>query len=248
MSLRGRFSVLLALVLASSVVIDAGAASKRKARTEGERRAKRAADRDESDPPPKKRLLVDRRGAAEKDDDAAKEAKSDPPVRYAKLPGMDVHARDLRLTEAGKSRLVRIAERFHEATGKRLVVTGGWRSRRRQAQLMIQKLEHGDDMVGLYENKEAAKEIEEAFRRAKADRKKKKEILDAVEHVVAAQVAKGVVVSRHLVSGAVDVKSLGMKPEHVDALVAAVGKETEVALLDEREAAEPHFHLSLPGE
>lgn len=170
-------------------------------------------------------------------------------TRYTRLPQMEIHARDLRLTDDAKAKLLRIAERFHHATGERLVITGGWRSARRQAQLMIEKLEHGDDMVALYELKDAAREVETAYRDAKKHAKPRSLApLDAAQKVIERQMERDVFISKHLMSGAVDIKSRGLKKSAVDALREAVSAESGASLLDERDGAEPHFHLALTAE
>ncbi len=247
--------VFLGLLVAFCALTEAQAAPKRpRPKThhsaKNAKHAPRQKAAEEPEKPAPSRLLVDRRGASPTPDDSKESrTKKTRAVHLSKLPNLDIHARDLRATDEGKERLVRIAARFHEKTGERLVITGGWRSARRQAQLMIDKLTHGDDMVGLYENKAAAREIEDAYAaRQKGSKKLRLGTLDAVQQVIEAQMARGVFASRHLQAGAVDIKSRGLSPQAIEALIAAVAADTEVALLDEREAAEPHFHLSIPGE
>ncbi|MCU0658819.1 MAG: hypothetical protein MUF64_27235 [Polyangiaceae bacterium] len=203
------------------------------------------------EPPAPRRLLVDRRGDVTKDpasSEQEKSGKSSPARRYNALPNVEVRARDLRLTDEAKGRLVRIAERYARATGQRLVVTGGTRSARRQAQLMIEKLEHGDDMVGLYEQKDAAREVEAAYQEVqRGARRRRHGALERAQQVIEAQMQRGVYVSQHLLSGAVDVRSRGMSEALREALKQAVSAEPGAALLDERDGAEPHFHLALSG-
>jgi hypothetical protein len=217
-------------------------------------KAKRARARHEEpveEPPAPKRLLVDRRGDVEKDpatSEPEKSRRNAPARRYNALPNVEVRARDLRLTDEARERLVRIAERYAKTTGQRLVVTGGTRSARRQAQLMIEKLEHGDDMVGLYEQKEAAREVEAAYQEVqRGARRRRHGALERAQQVIEGQMQRGVYVSQHLLSGAVDVRSRGMSEALREALKQAVSAEPGAALLDERDGAEPHFHLALSG-
>ena len=63
--------------------------------------------------------------------------------------------------------------------------------------------------------------------------------------VTGAQMAQGIFVSRHLRSGAADVRSRDMTAAREAAFRAAVAEEAGVVLLDERRSAEPHLHLSL---
>jgi hypothetical protein len=178
--------------------------------------------------------------------DGNKAAAADTDVRRVK-PGryIEVLARDLRLNKTGRERLARIAERYFKATRKRLVVTGGTRTPARQAQLMHAKLERGEDIVKLYENKAAATEVRDVYRAVVARKVSRQGRIRAIRKRVEEQIARGAYVSKHLKAGAVDVRSRTMTPAQVAAFRAAVAKEVGVILMDERDTAEPHFHLSL---
>lgn len=170
----------------------------------------------------------------------------DEPLRKVKgNMHMEILARDLRLTESNTKRLERIAARYYKATKKRLVVTGGMRPPARQAQLMYDKLVHGDDIVNLYENKAAATEVRNAYQDAVAKRLKRKATVRAIREVIEAQMGRGVYVSKHLKANAVDVRSWNMKGRLEQALKEAVKAEAGVSMMDERDGAEPHFHLNL---
>ncbi|AKT39460.1 hypothetical protein [Chondromyces crocatus] len=159
---------------------------------------------------------------------------------------MEVLARDLRLTDANAERLKRIAAAYFKATRKRLVVTGGTRPPQRQAELMYDKLKRGDDIVSLYENKQAVTEVRNAYRTGAAQALPRKTVVRLMKEVIDAQIARGVYISKHLRSGAVDVRSWDMVPAMEQAFREAVKKEPGVALMDERKSAEPHFHLTMP--
>lgn len=158
---------------------------------------------------------------------------------------MEVLARDLRLSDVNAARLKRIAARYFKATRKRLVVTGGTRTPARQAQLVYDKLKHGEDIVALYENKGAATEIRNAHRDALARGASRKATVRAMREVIDSQIARGIYISKHLLSGAVDVRSWNMEGALEKALREAVKVEPGVTMMDEREGAEPHFHLNL---
>jgi hypothetical protein len=181
-------------------------------------------------------------GAAE----PGKDATPEPLQKVAGTNHMEVLARDLRLTDTNAKRLARIAARYHKATKKRLVVTGGTRTPQRQAQLMFDKLKRGDDVIALYENKAAATEVRNAYRDAAARGEKRKGTIRAIREVIEAQIGRGTYVSKHLKSGAVDVRSWNMDGELEKALREAVKQEPGVTLMDERDGPEPHFHLNLP--
>lgn len=169
------------------------------------------------------------------------------PVRpVAATNHMEVLARDLRLTDANAERLKRIATRYHKATRKRLVVTGGTRPPQRQAQLMYDKLRRGEDVMAIYENKPAALEVRNAYRAAVAKDLTRKRVVQALTEVIEAQIARGVYVSKHLRNGAVDVRSWDMTGPLEQAFKEAVKAEPGVTIMDERKSQEPHFHLNMP--
>ena len=159
-------------------------------------------------------------------------------------PDLDVQTGNLRLTEAARGRLERIAARFHKVTKRRLVITGGSRTPTRQAELMHEKLDHGDNLLALYE-KALATEIQGAYHDGVKRHFTKPKQIVAIRDVIVAQIKRGLYVSRHLQAGAADVRSINMTPARVQAFRAAVAAESGVTLLDERDAAEQHFHLSL---
>jgi hypothetical protein len=179
--------------------------------------------------------------------DAERPATDETPRKVTGDAHMEVKARDLRLSDANTERLKRIAARYHAATHKKLVVTGGTRTPLRQARLMFDKLKHGDDIVALYENKQAATEIRDAYRDAVARKLGRKATIQAMREVIDAQITRGLYVSKHLRSGAVDVRSWGMSGELEKALKEAVKAEAGVTMMDERGGVEPHFHLSMPA-
>lgn len=174
------------------------------------------------------------------------ETPAEEPLRAPRsVKNMDVRARDLRLRDSSMTRLESLAARYHAATGHRLVVTGGYRNVRRQAELMAAKLAHGDDIAALYAERAAAIEIRDAYR-AGADRGlRKAALVDLVEEVIEAQIARGVWVSLHLRGRAADVRSRGMTEAQLDALIRAVRAEPGTVLVDERDGKAPHLHVKL---
>lgn len=179
------------------------------------------------------------------DDDGAKPTEEKGVSRVRSGAHIEVVARDLRLTEVARERLERIAARYHKATRRRLVITGGTRTPHRQAELMFQKLAHGEDIVALYENKQAATEVKNAHKEGVAKGLPRKGLIKVIREAIEAQITRGVYVSKHLKSGAADVRSRDMTPTREEAFRAAVSEEPGVVLLDERKSAEPHLHLSL---
>jgi hypothetical protein len=179
-------------------------------------------------------------------------AKAAPPAkrtmrRVRKTARIETHARDLRLDAEAMDRLERIAQRYYEKTKKRLIVTGGMRHPEVQAKLMYEKLRNGDDLLKLYEQTAAAREIQRAYRDGIAKRLSRSAAVRNIKHVIEAQLARGVYVSKHLSAVAADVRSRGMSPTQERALRAAVAAEPGVEIVDERGSASPHFHLDLLG-
>jgi hypothetical protein len=160
-------------------------------------------------------------------------------------PSLQVIAKDLKLNEVRAQRLRRIADRYFRETRLRLVITGGSRTSEKQAQLMYAKFKRGDDVDSLYENQAALREIKSAFLLGRKARKPALQVIKMMVAVIDAQVARGEFISKHLQFAAADVRSRGMKPAHLAAFRAAVAAESGVTLVDERDAAEPHLHLSL---
>ena len=160
-------------------------------------------------------------------------------------PHLEVVARDLRLDDTSRERLDRIAQRYFEATRRRLVVTGGTRTPERQAELMLEKLAHGEDIVALYENKAAVTEIRDVYRDSAGVRQPKRQLIHAMRDLITAQMHRGIYVSRHLKAGAADVRSRDLKAPQEAAFRRAVADEPGVILIDERASAEPHLHLGL---
>jgi len=167
-----------------------------------------------------------------------------PRYRVRSSPQLGVEARELVLTALARERLERIAGRYFKATGRRLVVTGGTRTPARQAELMVQKLNNGEDILLLYDQQPAL-EVREAYRHAVAKRYGKQRLVRAVRETIEAQIRRGVYISRHLQADAVDVRSLGMTPARFAAFRNAVAAEPGVTIIDERGATEPHLHLTL---
>jgi hypothetical protein len=203
--------------------------------------AARGAD-DDADPAPVSRVLA--RGDAVPDEEGDDEAE-EPLRKLTVVRHMEIRARDMRLRETAKARFERIAARYHRATGVRLVVTGGYRTVRRQAELMARKLANGDDIAKLYAERAAAIEIRDAYREAAARGERKPALVAAIEAVIEAQIARGVYVSLHIQGRAADVRSRGLTDAQLEALIEAVEAEPGAVLVDERDGAAPHLHLRL---
>ena len=158
---------------------------------------------------------------------------------------MRVVARSLKLTKKARGRLLRIAERYHDDTGVKLVITGGDRTARGQARLMYRKLKAGEDLIKLYSRDDLVIEIMNAYEGAKEDGVGTRGIISSMAEVIKEQIAEKQYVSRHLQCTAADVRSRRMSEEQYEAFVRAVRAEPGVRLVDERDTAAPHLHLNL---
>ncbi len=160
-------------------------------------------------------------------------------------PHLEIRARDLSLTQPSLDRLMRIAKRYFDASHKVLVVTGGTRNSLRQAQLICSKLGHHEDVIALYENKKLAREVVDAYLKGASEHLGRQRIVRAVRAIIDEQIARGEYISRHMKSGAADVRSRGMSVEQQVSFRKAVAGEAGASLLDERDGAAPHFHINL---
>ena len=141
-----------------------------------------------------------------------------------------------------EARLAQIAARYFRATGRTLLVTSGTRGPQKQARAMYGKLIAGANLLRLYGKKGAIRAIVAAYRtgrRAKLDRE---QVIAAMAQVIEAQCEEGVFVSKHLVAGAVDIRSYDMSRAQKASFKQAVRAQPGVSVLQERRP--PHFHLS----
>ncbi|MRG97458.1 hypothetical protein [Polyangium spumosum] len=150
---------------------------------------------------------------------------------------------DVTLADAVADKVDEIDEAYFRRTGKHLTVTSGTRDAARQAKAMYKMLRLGGDPMRLYRNKEAAREIKQAYERARAKGKAPDDVVEAMYDVLRAQITRGVYISAHLRAGAVDVRSRDMSSRDKKAFVAAVNEAKGVTLLEE--SAPPHWHLQV---
>lgn len=140
-------------------------------------------------------------------------------------------------------RLQALAAAFLAATGKPLTITDGTRRPETQAALMLRNLDRGDDIVRNYANRTAAAQVRAAWVAARKAGLDPAATLAAIHGVIAAQVAAGDYVSKHLRAGAVDVRSSDMARAE-RATFKRLARELGIAVVDESRTATPHFHLN----
>lgn len=216
-------------------------------------------DPSKDDAPPDDEVARDEGDAHQPDDesdpsaDEEDEAEENPPVARDDEPlvlletdrVLRVKARRAMLRASAYERLRAIAEKYHAATNRKLVVTGGGRKAARQAELMHDMLRDGVELLHLYVQAALVRPLIKAYDDGKTKRWGRRRTVAVMTKIIDDQVKEGKYVSRHLAYTAADVRSRGLKKEHVEALQKAVSEVKGARLVDERNGNAPHFHLSL---
>lgn len=143
------------------------------------------------------------------------------------------------LTSDVKTKVGTIADVYHKATSKKFTVTSGTRSAQSQASAMYTKLAGGDALT-IYKDQVSAKAIKAAYDTAVAGKKTKVETIAAIKKVIADQITKKVYISKHLKSGAVDVRSTDMTKTDKAAFKKAANVTATTVIL---ETTPPHWHV-----
>ncbi|MGS1078415.1 RHS repeat domain-containing protein [Pseudoxanthomonas beigongshangi] len=145
----------------------------------------------------------------------------------------------VRWSAAVEGKVDRIADRYNTATGGKITVTGGNRTAGEQAREMYGKITSGEGL-GLYRNRDAAREIQSAYDNAVRSRATPEATMAAMTRTISDQMSNGVYISKHLIEGAVDVRSRDMSgAERTSFRQSATGIADTVLL----ETANPHWHL-----
>jgi len=149
---------------------------------------------------------------------------------------------DVVLSPALRNTVAQLAVAFRAASGRTFHVTSGVRTPLEQAEAMFDKLANGASLTGLYRDYEAARQIEQAYQRAR--RSGRVRCVAAMTRVLTSQIARGLYISRHLYSGAVDVRSRDMTPRERRTFRTVATRQRGVRVLEE--GRPPHFHLEFP--
>ena len=139
----------------------------------------------------------------------------------------------------------RLAAAYYEQTRMRLVVTSGARTPETQADAMLTKLRLGENLLGLYTNQAAAREITDAYIAGVKAGHDGPTIRAAIAAAIKAQVAAGVYISRHLNEGAVDLRTRDLEPAAKDVLREIIAASPDVRLPALEETRPPHYHVEL---
>ncbi len=121
-------------------------------------------------------------------------------IPYVKLkPGNDI-----RLSPQVAVRLGKIANEYHQATGKNLTVTDGNRSSLEQGFMMIRQIRK--HKLGIYRARNAALEVKKVYDAGMARGKSDNQIAQDIAVVIKGQIARGVYISPHLRNNAADIR------------------------------------------
>lgn len=139
------------------------------------------------------------------------------------------------MTKPLQKKLEKVAKFYFEAKKTKLVVTSGYRPPERQAPAMYDKIvNEGEGAVRrLYKNKAAIDEILASYRANKSSRDK---AVAAMTETLNKQIKRGVFISNHLLSNALDIR----KTANADALSKAVIKAGGRVVIESN-----HYHLEL---
>ncbi|MEO6589341.1 MAG: peptidoglycan-binding protein, partial [Pyrinomonadaceae bacterium] len=139
------------------------------------------------------------------------------------------------MTKSLQKKVEKVANLYFAAKNTKLVVTSGYRPPERQAPAMFDKIvNEGEGTVRkLYKNKVAINEIITSYTANKKDREK---AIAAMTDTINKQVSRGVFISNHLLSNAVDIR----KTANAAALSNAVIKAGGRVVIESN-----HFHLEL---
>lgn len=143
------------------------------------------------------------------------------------------------LTDEAQQAASSIAKDYNAATGSDIVVTDGSRTPDNQAQRMYSKLVQGDNLA-VYTNKQALQPIVDAYNSGTQAGLTPQQIQSNMTSVIQSQVDQGTYVSRHLQSGAFDVRMSDMTPQQQAAFRTAVQANGGTVVT---EAIPPHFHV-----
>ncbi len=144
-------------------------------------------------------------------------------------------AKDILMTKKLEKKLVEVAKIYFEEKKTKLYITSGYRPPERQSQVIYNNIAgKGEPRVrATYNDKLAIEQILAAYH---ANKNNSQKAIDAMTEIIAKQVKRGVFISKHLLSNAIDIKatanfkSLGRAAAQVGGRIITEGD---------------HFHMEL---
>jgi hypothetical protein len=150
---------------------------------------------------------------------------------------------DVTLSSKVEEKLSAIGEKYQRRTAKTFIVTSGIRDPDSQAELIYRKLSLGEDLLKLYKDKSAVRELKEVFDEGRKTRRSRPHIVTQLATVIRAQMKRGIFISAHLKAGAADIRSSSMTPAEKRAFIEAARDVGGFSIM--LESTPPHFHLQL---
>ena len=159
-------------------------------------------------------------------------------------PSYSITGKDQTLNPSIQPQVDGIGAEFNRKTGRTMVVTSGYRNAEGQARAMYDKLQAGGDF-SLYKNKAAAAEVMSAYEAAKASGADRATIVASMATAIQNQVERGIYVSLHLTSRAVDISTRdadenALTHDQIEILFSAIRKFNGKILI---ESDPPHIHV-----
>ena len=159
-------------------------------------------------------------------------------------PSYSITGKDQTLNPSIQPQVDGIGAEFNRKTGRTMVVTSGYRNAEGQARAMYDKLQAGGDF-SLYKNKAAAAEVMSAYEAAKASGADRATIVASMAAAIQKQVERGIYVSLHLTSRAVDISTRdadqnALTHDQIGILFSAIRKFNGRIL---SESDPPHIHV-----
>jgi hypothetical protein len=130
---------------------------------------------------------------------------------------------------------------YYSSNGMVPVITSGTRTAQQQASAMFIKLhDEKENITRLYKRKAAVKQIVNKYQELLGHNKTKAEIIAGMAQVITSQISQGIYISRHLIAGAVDIRSRNLTLLQKKHMIN-IARRYAVKILDETKP--PHFHL-----
>ena len=145
-------------------------------------------------------------------------------------------AKDILMTRALEKKLAKVAKIYFEEKKTKLFITSGYRPPERQAPAIYDNIfrQGADKVRRTYINQAAIDEILAAFHANKDNRLK---AVEAMRDTIAKQVSRGVFISSHLISNAIDIRATADFR-----LLGKIAKQAGGRVITEGD----HFHMELP--
>jgi hypothetical protein len=141
-----------------------------------------------------------------------------------------------------RPRLSELADRYYEATGKKLTVTDGVRTAQDQAQRVLERIEDKgmEDTLTFYRDSEGIKRVVEAY----GSQETAEGRLEAMAKVIKERAEQGKYLSNHLPGNSLDIRSNDMTSDETKVFKRLFDGREGIELSDHTlRGVHPHYHL-----